>query len=331
MKAINKIRFFPVLLIIYFLFNLSSYAQNSDSNFVIGKYKIKKIVDGDTFNFENLDVSTRLLCIDTEEIFKGKDAEEKTNDIAYDWPEYYNEKKGDTKMPVKSNSPFGYTAYQWAKEFMDGVDSVTLELDSYERTIDLYNRGLVYVIVEKNGQRINFNLECVRNGYSPYFVKYGNSKRFHTDFLNAQEEAKANKAGIWNVNTKCYPDYPQRLTWWETRAKQLQEFENHSKDEKYFDLMSREYSDLENYLGSEIIIFGTISETISKENKFVFVMTRKRGETLDLITYSENFDILKQLDIDSLKEYYIYAKGKLEKNSQRYFVKIKSAGQIRMN
>jgi len=186
MKTTVNIRFLVLIFFVCLTSNFSLHAQTNDSAYLIGKYKLKKIVDGDTFNFENLSKSTRLVCLDTEEIYKGKKAEENTLKISEKWPDFYYEKKGDSKMPVKSNSPFGYAAYLWANKFMSGVDSVILEIDDNERTTDLYDRTLVYVIIEKNNERINYNLECVRNGYSPYFSKYGDSKRFHNDFVEAQ-------------------------------------------------------------------------------------------------------------------------------------------------
>ena len=57
-------------------------------------------------------------------------------------------------------------------------------------------RYLAYVMVKKDGNWVNYNIECVRHGFSPYFVKYGRSRRFHREFLEAQKLARDAKLGI---------------------------------------------------------------------------------------------------------------------------------------
>ena len=318
------------LFLFNFLFRLSfTFPQEIDTSVVLGRFKLLKIVDGDTFKFEKMDNSTRLLCIDTEEMFKGKDAEKKANEIAVNWPEFYLQKKGDSKMPAKVDTPFGYEAYLWAKEFMKGIDSVTLELDDNIRTIDMYNRNLVYVIVYKNGRRMNYNLECIKNGYSPYFMKYGYSRRFHSDFVDAQNEAKKKKVGIWDNSTKCYPDYEQRIIWLEKRANQLSNFENnYTGRSDVFSLLSGNFNDLDSLIGKDIIVFGTISEVLAKSNKYLLIMPHSRGESIDLTIYEENYEVLKGLNLEELSEFNVYAKGKLEKHDKYYNIKIESARQI---
>ena len=41
------------------------------------------------------------------------------------------------------------------------------------------------------GEWVNYNLECVKAGYTPYFVKYGRARRFHKEFVEAQDQARA--------------------------------------------------------------------------------------------------------------------------------------------
>ena len=81
---IRKNRFWLPILLAFAAVQLS-YSQNE---FVIGEFNVSKILDGDTFRFEGLDKSTRLMGIDTEETFKDSDAEMKVNDIASYWAEY---------------------------------------------------------------------------------------------------------------------------------------------------------------------------------------------------------------------------------------------------
>ena len=51
---------------------------------------------------------------------------------------------------------------------------------------DRYDRYLAYVFAEIDGKWVNYNVECVRAGMSPYFMKYGYSQRFHADFVAEQ-------------------------------------------------------------------------------------------------------------------------------------------------
>jgi endonuclease YncB( thermonuclease family) len=310
------------------IINWNSYAQSDSSNY-IGKYKVKKVVDGDTFKFEGMESSTRLVCIDTEETFKGKDAEKKTAEIEPNWPQYYKEVKGNAKMPVKCDTPFGYEAYLWANELFKDIDSAILETDDSSRTIDIYNRSLVYIFYYKDGVKYNYNLECVRSGYSPYFVKYGYSNRFHQLFSDAQKYAKENKLGIWNSKTECYPDYDIRLEWWEKRAKQLKYFaEKYQSSPTYFNLLNSDFNNLYDLDGAEITIFGLISEIIIDENKIKIRMTHSRGESVDLIIYKENFENIDINEIYAIKEYYIYVKGVLKVSNKRISMVLKKRNQI---
>ena len=45
----------------------------------------------------------------------------------------------------------------------------------------------------KGGTWVNYNVEAVRAGMGPYFPKYGQSRRFHPEFVAAQEEARKAK------------------------------------------------------------------------------------------------------------------------------------------
>ncbi|HRE12539.1 MAG TPA: hypothetical protein PLN22_17155, partial [Ignavibacteria bacterium] len=80
------------LLVFLILFTGIQFAH-AQSEFVIGEFTVSKILDGDTFRFDGLDKSTRLMGIDTEETFKDSDAELKVNDISSYWAEYYAHKR----------------------------------------------------------------------------------------------------------------------------------------------------------------------------------------------------------------------------------------------
>jgi len=329
MKHIKSI---SLTLIICLIFISNNCAKNNDNPIVVGEFSISKVIDGDTFKFEGLENSARLLGIDTEETFKTQDAELKSYEISLNWESYYNNEKGVEKMPAKPNSPFGFETYKWAKDFFNDVKVVRLERDDTNRTLDIFNRHLVYVIAEKNGKEINYNVECVRQGFSPYYNKYGNSKRFHTEFLEAQTYAMNNKLGIWSPDIKHYPDYEERIQWWNKRAEQIENFEaKYSDKENYFNISDNvDFSLLEENLGNEITVFGSISDILDKKFPYLLRMPHTKEQTFELVIFEENKSLIDELNFEDLKNYYIYASGKLGKYKDKYQIVLNDKSQIRM-
>jgi micrococcal nuclease len=75
------------------------------------------------------------------------------------------------------------------------VGRVTLEFEHPdEEKRDGFGRLLAYVIAE--GQ--NVNLELVRQGWSPFYKKYGKG-RMAAEFEAAEAEARAAQRGLWAV------------------------------------------------------------------------------------------------------------------------------------
>ncbi len=322
------------LLIAVFVFTQCSFAQKlSDSLYLIQEDEITKVVDGDTFKFKHLDKSTRLLCIDTEETFKGKNAKEKTDEIARDWFNYYYEQKAEKNSdhPIKLDSPFGYEAALWAQSFFKDVNRIRIERDDTLRSIDIYGRYLVYVFAEKNGKFVNYALECVRLGYSPYFNKYGNSARFHKEFVEAQEYAKANKLGIWNPNSKCYPDYEERIKWWNERADQLSNFYmKYVNDKNVINLLNSDAEiNLSNNVGREVTVFGNIGEVFTDRFPYLLRTSISKAVSFDIIVEEEDLPVYKSIDIKRMDSYYFYCTGKLENKDSRFKMKLKNKDQIK--
>jgi micrococcal nuclease len=124
-----------------------------------------KIVDGDTIWVKGPEGKdkVRLLCVDTPEV------------------------TGKKKHPLGSE----------ATKFLEGMvkgKKVVLEADDAQGDRDRFGRLLRYVLTEKG---LNVNVEIVRSGWSAYYVKYGESTRFHLDFLKAEKEARKDAKGIW--------------------------------------------------------------------------------------------------------------------------------------
>jgi endonuclease YncB( thermonuclease family) len=191
---------------------------------LIGEFPLARraVVDGDTVKVAGLDTSLRLLAIDTEETFKS---EEDRRLFEQGFDEYLKAKRGDSPKPVKVASPLGEDAKKFAEEFFKGANIVRLERDHPKEIRGRFNRYLAYVFVERGGEWVNYNIECVRAGMSPYFTKYSYSRRFHDQFVAAQNEAREKGLGIWDPRREHYRDYPERLKWWNARADFIKQFE----------------------------------------------------------------------------------------------------------
>jgi micrococcal nuclease len=317
-----------ILLLLFILSVNNFYAQDE---YIIGEFTVSKILDGDTFRFEGLERSTRLLGIDTEETWKDDDAEMKVNDISTRWVEYYAHKRDSSLKPAKIESPFGYDTWQWTKKLFKDVVKVRLEVDDFKRVMDMFNRYLLYIIaVRADGTEFNYNVECVKQGYSPYFSKYGYVARFHNEFTAAQKYAQDNKLGIWSGKELCYPDYTERIEWWDGRAEQIKKFETTfaGKPGFYSMLDINDYKKLKEHLNDSVTIFGNVSRVIKDNDPRIVKLEINDYDHVDLVFFKRNFDLLEELKLDNPKDYYIYAKGKLTEYKGRLQIIVDEKNQI---
>jgi len=148
--------------------------------------------------------------------------------------------------------------------------------------------------------------------------------------MEAQEYAKKNKIGIWNTKNKCYPDYERRLVWWNKRAIQIENFEKKFANiENYFNISNDgEYDRLSNYVGKEVVVFGTISEILKQKFPILLRFSVRKGVNFDVVIYEENESILNNLNLDEIKEYYVFVKGKLSEYNNRLQIILNEKYQI---
>jgi endonuclease YncB( thermonuclease family) len=244
---------------------------------VIGEFALagKPVLDGDTIRVEGLDASLRLIALDAEETIKDKRS---ARDVEANFERYLREKRGEARHPVKSGTPLGEAGKQFAIDFFRDADVVRLERDHPREVRDRYDRYLAYVFVARGGQWINYNVECVRAGFSPYFTKYSYSRRFHDDFVKAEAEARAAKRGIWAPGAKAYGDYDERKAWWDARAEFLKAFEVAAEGKPdhivltHWDALRR----LEESLGKEVTVLGLVSEVSYGDRGPARVMLSRR-------------------------------------------------------
>ncbi len=132
--------------------------------------KFSKPVDGDT---------ARL-------IYQGK--EEKFRFLLIDTPE--------TKHPRLGKQPFGQEASDRTKELLQNANKVEVEFDVGTKD-DKYQRKLAYIYVD--GKMLNEIL--VREGLAKVAYVYPPNTRYLDRLEKAQEQAKAEKLGIWSLDS----------------------------------------------------------------------------------------------------------------------------------
>ncbi len=177
--------------------------------------KLMKVIDGDTVKVEinGKEESLRLCCLDTEESWAG-----------------------GSKPVTKA----GKLASKWAKKFFGVKDNgfpedddeimVDIEFDTNDPVPEClkihrgnYNRLICYIFKEG----VNYNLEVVKEGWSPYFVKYGRSRRYHDEFFDAESGAQAKGVAIWDPDTNAggkSRDYEALVPWWHLRESVIHDF-----------------------------------------------------------------------------------------------------------
>ena len=183
------------------------------SGTIIEGLKLTKLVDGDTVKvvIDGDEESLRLCCLDTEE-----------------------SRAGGSK-PVTNA---GKLASKWAKEYF-GVNEEGFPTNDVFVDIEFDTNDPVHVCLKKHrgnyGRLIcyvhkgneNYNLKAVEQGWSPYFVKYGRSRLYHSDFLAAEAEAQSKGIEIWNPMTNAggeTRDYEVLIPWWHLRDGVVQDF-----------------------------------------------------------------------------------------------------------
>lgn len=283
---------------------------------VLGEFPLTKVLDGDTIRVEGLDNSLRLLGLDTEETFKYK---AQYRDFDKGWAVYLAEAQAKTRSPVKIPTPLGEEAKKFAQKFFDGVRTVHLERDHPKEIRDFYNRYLTYVFVEKDGKRLNYNVECVRAGMSPYFSKYGYSRRFHAEFVAAQDEARKAQRGIWDPAKQHYPDYDRRLEWWNRRGDYIQAFERDAADRKNYVVLTHwdAFARLESLLGREVVVLGSVGDIRQGTTGPTRVMlSRRRTASFPLIFFDKQ--IFSQSGVEKAKGEFIRAHGVVAKYRNKY-------------
>ena len=295
---------------------------------LIGEFALadKAVVDGDTVHVQGLGTSLRLLGVDAEETFKY---EKERRAYESGWERYMRDMRGSSTRPVKYATPLGDEGKKWAESYFAGVQTVRLERDHPKEIRDYYNRYLAYIFVPKNGREEIYNVEIVRAGYSPYFSKYGYSRRFHQQFVEAENEARAARRGIWDPTKEHYPDYDERKVWWDGRGDFIKAFEDEAEAHDNYIVLTNYDTPrrLEAFVDKEVVVLGAVSEVrLSDGNGPTRVLlSRRRGADFPLIFWDR--DVFLSSGVGKSVGEYVKVKGFVtkydDKRGRRYQLQMK--------
>jgi endonuclease YncB( thermonuclease family) len=283
------------------------------SPLVIGVFPVTPagVIDGDTLRTEGAKESIRILILDTEEIFHS---EKDRVDAERDFDAYARAKRGEEARPVKYGTPAGEAAKRFAQTLLKGVARVRLERDAEDApTHGSYGRLLAHVILLRpDGSEVNYAEAVIRAGHSPYFVKYGGSVRFDKQLRAAEAEARAAQRGIWaSSGPRHYPDYEERLRWWQARQAQVAAWETRCADKPGFVALGTEAADkkLRDLVGKDATVFGVLRAAIETKAKdrHVLLLDHIGRSTFGVVVFDPA--VFGAIDIDALQGMFVQARG----------------------
>ncbi len=286
---------------------------------VIGDFPLARnaVIDGDTIKVSGLSSTLRLLAIDTEETFKN-DADRRMYEAGFDT--YLEIKHEGSIKPVKVATPLGEDAKHFAQKFLAGVNTVRLERDHPKEVRGRFNRYLAYVFAKKHGEWVNYNIECVRAGMSPYFTKYAYSRRFHRQFIAAQNEARQKGIGIWDPGKEHYRDYAERLEWWNARADFIRHFESDGQGKDNYIVLTNWDSmrRLEQHAGKQVVMLGLVGEIkLGDKGPTRVLLGRRLNSDFPLIFFDK--DVFGSSRIARFKGEYVRVTGDVTRYHSKYF------------
>jgi endonuclease YncB( thermonuclease family) len=297
----------------------ASLASIESPGVVMGEFTLARngVVDGDTIRVQGLDTTLRLLAIDTEENFWRE--KERRAFESMSWEDYIASEHAKSKRPSRVATPMGEEASAWAKQWFAGTRTVRLERDHPKDIRDRFNRYLAYVFAEKDGVWVNYNVEAVRAGMTPYYTKYGYSRRFHDEFVAAENEARAAGRGIWDPTKQAYGDYDERRQWWDARADFVREFEKEAYGRDDYVMLSHWDSlrSLEALVGQEATVLGTITRIrLGDTGPTQVLLARRMFSDFPLVFFDK--DVYLATGIGKYRGEFVKVRGVVNKYRNRH-------------
>jgi micrococcal nuclease len=304
-------------------------AQATDP-LVIGVFPIPGdcVVDGDTFRIDAHHPTVRILGLDTEEIFH-RERDRKAAEA--DFAAYAKAKRGSNPRPVKYGTPAGEAAKAFARALVAKATAMRLERDGADAPLrGRYGRILAHVILVTPDGDVNYQEAVLRAGWSPYFVKYGRCQRYGARYEAAQKEARAAHRGIWGTTGPAhYPDYTERLAWWNARADQVDRWRAVARQPGHVTLGAPSADKaLAALVGRDATVFGLFERelTVHTADKRIFLLSHEPKRGFPLVFFDPN--VPKTLDMDAVGSRYLTVHGKVTLYQGRPEMVIERADQI---
>jgi hypothetical protein len=200
---------------------------------------------------------------------------------------------------------------------------------------DVYGRLLCYVILP-DGR--NFNLMLVQLGKSPYFNKYGNSRVCHDAMVAAQDEARAQKLGIWSPDankpkTPGAPSakrpYDELLPWWNARAIAVDSYRAKIAADPAHTAAADAPAELERVFatsqeGKEVNVFGSVDKLYDEKNgdQTVLLRSGSKDKALRVVIPAAARPKFASLDLahshEDFKQNYFWIHGRVAKGERGF-------------
>lgn len=288
--------------------------------------KVSRVVDGDTIRVflsgSEKDESLRILALDTEESYSAG------------------------SKPV---TPWGKEAKKRAESFFSPGDTIQLEFPGTESSdicIEKYrgNFGRLLVYVHKDGE--DYQEIMIREGFSPYFTKYGNAAfpRLHTKYIAAEREAQTKNIGVWNqleVNGSEIRNYALLSTWWKLRALIIDQYRLIKGREDNLLNTRLDYKKIVElaHSGTEVIIFTELRsiKRVGSRSAVIGIGSKKQPFSLFLpdIESDEGQELVHIMTLrylskgdDYPRRGYAYVTGKLSLYRDKPQIKLSSPDQL---
>jgi micrococcal nuclease len=114
--------------------------------------------------------------------------------ITYDGKQSHVNLRNVDAPKNKESTDIGKKALEHTKKMLEN-QSVELE---FQGSPGQYGEFSAYV----HFYGLNYNVEMVRMGFSPYYTKYGVSQKYDAQVREAEEFAKSYRLNIWRKNNE---------------------------------------------------------------------------------------------------------------------------------
>ncbi len=288
---------------------------------------VVRVVDGDTvrINADGREESIRILALDTEE-----------------------SNPGSQSKPI---TPWGRAAKIEAQRLLPEGAAVTLEFPGSEPLSECWeqhrdNFGRVLGFVHAGG--LDFQEHMIREGYSPYFVKYGYADfpAYHDRYGVAERDAQAAHRGLWDqlaVNGAEARNYALLGVWWHLRARTISAYREARAADPGLLNSRRDYRELLSLAAreAEATVFTELREYHRVGGRHVVVTIGSLQQPFQLFVPNANDSedgvaILRLLDNryiaaepDHPRRSYAYVRGTLKLFNGRPEIVVRSKEQIR--